>query len=173
MSTFLQGLRKQDLSFKELQDMVGPEFTRNTLWITWDELAKYSSVSSLMQKKAVVVLLEIERPYTNNVGHFILLLQYPDHIEHFDSYGLTMEEELAATQEKHLTRIFQDYRQPVINNTKRLQTLRQDINTCGRWVVGRLMLQEMKLDQFLKFIDYFKLNHDDLITAMTMLLQLK
>jgi hypothetical protein len=166
-------LEKQDFTFEQLKKMMGPTFAQQTLFLTWDELARHNSVDHLMIKPAVVILLQIESINAPKTGHFILLLDFHDHIEHFDSYGLTIEEELAITHEKHLTRIFQNYRQPVINNTKKLQTLRQDINTCGRWVVTRRMLSTMKLDKFLSFIASFHLNPDDLVTAMTYLLQLR
>lgn len=165
---------KENLSFKELQDMVGPTFSKSTRWMTWDQLAEIPSTRELFGNgKAVVVLLQIEGRHKRPVGHFILLLQFPGHIEHFDSYGLTIEQELSITHEKHLTRIFKDYRNPVVNNAKRLQTLAEDVNTCGRWIVARLMLQTLTLDAFLTLIHYFKINPDDLVTAMTFLLQLK
>ena len=169
----ISGLRAEDFTFKELQDMVGSEITKSTRWMTWDQLASLPSVRELFTLPCVVILLQIEGKYRKAAGHFILLIDFQDHIEHFDSYGYTMEQELSITKEKHLTRIFQSYRQPVINNTKKLQTLAEDVNTCGRWVVTRLMLKSLKLDAFLSLINYFKINHDDLVTAMTLLLQFK
>jgi hypothetical protein len=169
----IQSLEKEDLSFEDLKRMMGPKWDAETRFLNWDELANYKLMSELMTKPAVIILLHIEGPHAPSVGHFILLLDFNDHLEHFDSYGLTMEEELAITHEQHLTRIFKTYRKPVINNTKKLQTFRKDINTCGRWIVTRRMLSHLTLDKFLKFISNFHLNPDDLVTAMTTLLQFK
>lgn len=171
----LVSLRKEDLSFKELQDMVGREIASKTSWLLWDQLAQFPSERELFrQNKAAVVLLQIEGKNRNPVGHFILLLDKGNHLEHFDSYGLTMEEELSITHEQHLSRIFKEYRKPIVNNTKKLQTLKEDVNTCGRWVVARLMLQQLSLEEFLSFIKTnFHIHTDDLVVAMTMLLQIK
>lgn len=166
----LQNIEKNALSLEQLQKLVGSKIRNACRWLTWDELSKFDTAEDLMSLGAVVVLLQIETRHAPPVGHFILLLDHGDHIEHFDSYGLTMEQELNITQEHHLTRIFDRYRKRFINNTIKLQTLRQDMNTCGRWVVARLMLKELRLDDFLKMIKHFGKHTDDTVALMTMLL---
>lgn len=169
----IEKIKDNALSIDQLKRLVGPEQTANCRWIHYDELQKFPSIEELMKLGAVVILLQIETRDRPPVGHFILLLDHKTHYEHFDSYGLTMDEELKITQEHHLTNIFKQTRKPIVDNTKRLQALRQDINTCGRWVVARLLLKQIELDNFLKLIQYFKVNYDDLVSIMTMLLQFK
>lgn len=169
----IKKLKAEDLSFEQLKAMMGVKFNQDTLFMNWDELAKFQRVEDLMKKPALIILLHIETRDAPKAGHFILILDFKDHLEHFDSYGLTQEEELSITHEKHLTRIFSDYTKPIINNTKRLQTFRHDVNTCGRWIVARRMLAQFTLDNFLSIVKYFSVNSDDLVVALTLLLELK
>lgn len=166
-------IKTNALSFPQLKDLVGSDQAKNVKWLLYDELYKFDNLNQLMQLGAAVILLQIETPNKPKVGHFIVLLDHKTHYEHFDSYGLTMDQELKITQERHLTRLFKNTRKPIKDNLKRLQTLREDINTCGRWVVARLMLRNLELDPFLKLIEYFHVNYDDLVSIMTMLLQFK
>lgn len=169
----IEKIKDNALTFGQLQDLVGPQQTKNCRWITYDDLNKFERVDQLMDLGAVVILLQIETPRAPKVGHFIVLLDHGSHYEHFDSYGLSMDQELRITDEHHLTKMFKMTRKPIIDNTKRLQTLREDVNTCGRWVVARLLLRKLELDAFLKLIEYFRVNYDDLVSIMTMLLQFK
>jgi len=169
----IEKIRDNALSMDQLKRLVGPQQAANCRWIVYDELLKFPSLEELMKLGAVVILLQIESRDKPPVGHFILIIDHKSHYEHFDSYGLTMDEELKITQEHHLTNMFKQTRKPIVDNTKRLQALRQDINTCGRWVVARLLLKQLELAPFLKLIEYFKVNYDDLVSIMTMLLQFK
>lgn len=99
-------LKDNALSMNQLKALVGSVNADNAKWLVWNDLAKFQNYHDLMDKGAVVILLQIERPDAPKVGHFILLLDFGDHLEHFDSYGLTMEQELDITAEPHFTRIF-------------------------------------------------------------------
>lgn len=172
-NTIIQKIKDNALTFEQLQDLVGPQQAKKCRWIVYDDLNKFKRVDQLMDLGVVVILLQIETPKASRVGHFIVLLDHGSHYEHFDSYGLTMDEELKITQEHHLTALFKTSTKPIVDNHKRLQTLREDVNTCGRWVVARLLLRTLELDKFLKLIEYFHVNYDDLVSIMTMLLQFK
>lgn len=169
----IQQIKDNSLSFDQLKALTGPNQASKCKWILYDQLKQFKDINDLMSLGAVVILLQIETPKASKVGHFIVLLDHGSHYEHFDSYGLSMDQELKITQEHHLTNIFKSVRKPIVDNTKRLQTLREDVNTCGRWVVARLLLRHLELDKFLKLISYFKVNSDDLVSIMTMLLQFK
>src|SRR5688572_16883500 len=148
-NTVINQLKDNALSFSQLQSLVGPKQASACKWLVYDELQKYKTIEQVLDTGAAVILLQIEARNAPKVGHFIVLLDHGNHIEHFDSYGLTIDEEVAITQEHHLTNLFKMSRRPIKENTKKLQTLRQDVNTCGRWVVARLLLKQMELDQFL------------------------
>ena len=65
-----------------------------------------------------------------SVGHWISLIQYPGYIENFDSYGLTIDQELSITHEKRYLSILLRG-QEVKQGTVQLQEIRNDVNTCG------------------------------------------
>lgn len=169
----LDTLKKNALTIAQLQNLVGPKNTNHCRWLVYDDLQKFKSIEELMEPGAVVILLQIETKSAPLVGHFILLLDHKTHYEHFDSYGLLMDEELKLTNEHHLTNIFGKSRKKIVDNTTRLQMMREDVNTCGRWVVARLLLRDLELDEFLGVIKYFIRPSDDLVAAMTLLLQYK
>ena len=109
-----------------------------------------------------IILIE-EQP---NKGHWVCILRYGKTIEAFDSYSGTIDNELKFIPEvmkrmlgedkKHLGRLLKDVKdRQVIYSKKRLQKLEDGINTCGRWVILRiLMMKEFfyTLQEFLDFI---------------------
>lgn len=169
----LNNLRSDALSILQLKDLVGPSNSKNTRWMEYDQLQEFQNLQDLMSLGSVVILLEIEAPRAPKVGHFVILLDHGSHYEHFDSYGLNMDEELKITQEHHLTNIFKNSRKPIVENTVRYQTLREDINTCGRWVVTRFLLKHMELPDFQSAIKASHQDYDNVVALLTMLLPFK
>ena len=54
---------------------------------------------------------------------------------------------------------------PIVYNEKRLQKSAPHINTCGRWVLARLWLSDMVLEDFQKIFNHR--NSDELVTRFT------
>jgi hypothetical protein len=169
----IKSLKYNALTFDQLRDMVGPTESKQCRWILYDDLARFKSLEQVLELGACVILLQIETPRAPKVGHFIVLLDHGNHYEHFDSYGLSIDQELEFTKEHHLTKLFSMTHKRIVNNTMRLQTFREDTNTCGRWVVARFLLRKLELDQFIHLIKYFIREPDDLVAIMTMLLPFK
>lgn len=170
---YIDQLKDSTNTFQDLKKMLGPKNTEHIRFLLYDDLAAFKSLDELMELGAVIVLLEIESKRAPKVGHFILLLNQGNRIEHFDSYGLTMDEELAFTHERHLTNLFKGEKfKKIINNTKRLQMFREDINTCGRWCVARYLLRRFPLDMFIDIFNHLRpQTADEMVTVMTMLLK--
>ena len=132
--------------------------------IKYSELADVASIYELLPKDMSykIILIE-EQP---NKGHWVCILRYGKTIEAFDSYSGTIDNELKFIPEvmkrmlgedkKHLGRLLKDVKdRQVIYSKKRLQKLEDGINTCGRWVILRiLMMKEFfyTLQEFLDFI---------------------
>lgn len=174
MNNLIDTLKASPLSINDLQNLCGPQKASQCIWIVYDDLQKYKNIKTLMKLGACVILLEIEKRNAPKVGHFIVLLDHGSHYEHFDSYGLTMDEEIGLTNEHHLTNIFRNSSKPIMDNVKRLQLVREDINTCGRWVVARLLLRYIELDAFLNIFKHLKpQTPDEMVTVLTALLPLK
>lgn len=170
--SLIDRLKSEALSFPQLQFLAGKRQTQSCRWIVYDDLRNYKTIDQLMALGACVILLEIETLNKPRIGHFIIILKHKDHYEHFDSYGIGMDEELSLTKEHHLSNIFRNSKVKIVDNTKRLQRLREDINTCGRWVVARLLLRHVELDPFLALFEHLKpQSPDEMISWGTLLLQ--
>ena len=133
--------------------------------IKYSELANVNSIYGLLPKDMSYKIILIEEE--PNKGHWVCILRYGRTIEAFDSYGGTIDNELQYIPEvmkrmlgedkKHLGRLLRDVKdRQVIYSKKRLQKLQDGINTCGRWVILRiLMMKEFfyTLQEFLDFIE--------------------
>jgi len=166
-------LQSLPLNFDQLKNMVGKENSKRVNWMIYDELQKYHTLEDVLKTGAAVILLQIENRKAPSVGHFVVLLDHGNHVEHFDSYGLTIDQENAITHERHLTSLFKQTKKPIVENTKRLQRFREDVQTCGRWVVARLLLRQLELKEFIRILQSIATPNDEMVTLMTMLLPLK
>lgn len=99
------------------------------------------------------LLYETEPGY----GHWVGVLETPEGLLHFDSYGLKPDAELRWVPKRyrkafgsaspHLVRMLLEDGRPVNYSQHRLQG-RGKIATCGRWVVARCRNQGLTSDQF-------------------------
>ena len=98
-------------------------------------------------------------------------------VHHFDSYGLTPQEEdtysgQALVKEALLQKFYSvcmrsGYR--VAYNTTRYQHMDSGNNTCGRHVICRLRLRYLTDAQYAKLMSHDAMTPDDLVTLMTLL----
>lgn len=160
------------LGFDELKRMLGPDLPTTQL-IEYDSLASVQNAADLFQggTKAVIVLLKIEGPDAPEVGHWIAMLDHGDTYEHFDSYGLTMDEELSITHEKpYLSQLFTNGGKPLVETGIQLQKIREHTNTCGRWAVARVRLIDLDPHQFAEIIGASHATPDVTVSLMTLFL---
>lgn len=189
MANIVKRVAKEPLSFDDLKRMIrkGLDITPDKVaenrvngvkFIRYDELKSYSSLEDLFESRrgekgfdCIIILLQIEAPHAPRVGHWITLLDHSSYYEHFDSYGLDIDEELAITHEKpYLRNLFRDTSKRIDSNNERLQRFREDVNTCGRWAVARCLFVELTLDEYKKFIKSVHLTPDLAVTLLTMFL---
>jgi hypothetical protein len=92
-------------------------------------------------------------------GHWLCMFKRPNNeIHYYDSYGekpdaqrkwLTEEQlEALGEEEPCLTELLKASGYKVYYNTVQYQTDKQDINSCGRWCVARLICKDMDDRQF-------------------------
>ena len=117
---------------------------------------------------AVIVLLPSDH---SNVGHFVALLgKAKGYIEYFSSLGESAEKEQQRLDtDKTLLHILG---KRYIYNTKKLQQGKFSIQSCGMWVLARVLLPDLKLREFQQL---FNPNvtitcSDDLVSIMVLLL---
>ncbi len=122
--------------------------------MTYRELRKHETLPKL----PLVILYET-RP---RIGHWVIVLNTPEGIEHFDSYGLKPDGELSfvpirnrailGADQPHLVKLLLDTMKPINFSDWRLQG-KGKIATCGRWCVLRSRYRDLTSDEFGKLIE--------------------
>lgn len=170
---FIQQIEAVTLSLPDIRRMLG-SFAGTTKVMLYDNLKSFATFEALFRgrTKAVILLMEIQnKGGVAPVGHFIALLKQGNQIEHFDSYGLRVDQELGITHEApFLSVMARNSRMKMFEDTKRLQRFKDHVNTCGRWCVSRVRLQHMSYPEFVSFWSMFGNHPDELVSIGTMFL---
>lgn len=143
--------------------------------LTYPELSKYKNIDQLLKPYGCAIILYQTR---KNFGHWIALIkQGPNIIEHFDSYGIKPDNELKFVKSNMRRELGQDYPHltyllyhspyQLSYNQYKLQKMKKNISTCGRWSVARCILKDMPLDEFAKLFKVKGLTPDDVVSMLT------
>lgn len=142
---------------------------------TYDQLAGMKDYRQLFDARGRGILLyQTTSPME---GHWVCLLNKPDHIEFFDPYGnkpdnigeyMTepVREELGINK-KLLIPLLKKSGKPVIYNTHAFQKSRNDVATCGRHSIVRCLYNTKSLDEYKKIVDSSNLAPDDFVLGIT------
>ena len=150
----------------------------------YSDLQNMDTIDNLFASCNFAVIL-IETKF--NVGHWVCVMKYQDGtIEQFDSYGGKIDNELkyishgqrkllheiCGTNGFRLTELLNEYPGQVVFNHYRFQKLENNIKTCGRWCVMRLLffLNGYDIDDFtteFKFLrGLYRLKNDQLVCVL-------
>lgn len=154
----------QALDANDLRGMINVEVN----FIDYDDLKDMTLNQVLSKNGMAIILMHIHNSDGSKrpVGHWIALLEYEDHIEHFDSYGLKIDEELHITHEKpYLGELLKG--KNVKQDHVRIQEIRNDVNTCGRHCVVRCMTKSVAYEQYIQFLRSLSGVPDESVTLMT------
>ncbi len=141
--------------------------------LKYSDLADIKTIDELLpeEKDYRIILTESKR----NEGHWCCIMKYTDitngkkYIEWFDSYSGKPDSELKFIPEavkkmlgqdkNYLSRILKTVKQPyeILYNATKYQTLKDGINTCGRWCIMRLIMFHINYTLF-DFKDFVKSN---------------
>lgn len=154
-----------NISDDDLRRYFGENVDKNI--IKYNELSNYSKITDLLPEDKAFKIVLFENDV--NTGHWILLLRYGKTIEFFNSYGLKPNGDFAFVSKiknwflgqnpDYLKALLTDAEKQgfnVIYNKRRLQQMKKGINTCGRWIILRIILMKFlnqDLQGFLDFID--------------------
>jgi hypothetical protein len=151
--------------------------------LLYSDLAKYKSIQKLLPKKKDFRIILIEEKALS--GHWIAILRNNNVIEVFNSYGTKPSSELNLLSEHQkqslnenvkwlnvsLNKAMKQYH--IIYNNKRFQKLDDNVNTCGKHVLLRLLMflyYDLDLAQYIQFIDFLKrrlkLNADEIVSLL-------
>lgn len=154
-----------NISDDDLRRYFGDNVDKNI--IKYNELSNYSKITDILPEDKTFKIVLFENDV--NTGHWILLLRYGKTIEFFNSYGLKPNGDFAFVSKiknwflgqnpDYLKALLTDAEKQgfnVIYNKRRLQQMKKGINTCGRWIILRIILMKFlnqDLQGFLDFID--------------------
>ena len=161
------------LSDSDIRRILGHE----TKIIKYSELAQFTDLNELLPNPLDYCIILYEDDVDR--GHWVGLSKYDGKFEHFDSYGLKPDKELAwinmkkrrllQENEPYLSNLLKH--EHVVHNTVRYQELDSGVNTCGSHVVHRLFRlknQKMDLDAYHSFMQSLKEEYNmsfDMIVA--------
>ena len=113
-------------------------------------------------------------------GHWVLIVQTKEGIEHFDSYSILTDEELKFVPEEFakrsgqetpwLVQLLMNTGQPIHYNEYKFQSTNSSISTCGRWCALRCLFADQKISQFAAMVkrgcSKYSLNPDQLVCKL-------
>jgi hypothetical protein len=123
--------------------------------ITYDKVDDYEDIDDLLGKHGACVILYEQK---NNFGHWCCVFKNGDTVYFFDSYGVFPDDQLEEIDLKFRLKSGQAYRTlsalmalspyNIDYNDHQLQSNEENINTCGRWCVARILNKHLTSDEF-------------------------
>ena len=168
----LKELQKISLSNEEMMKLVN---NRANL-VQYPELSKYNNIDQLLQPYGACIILYLTR---KNYGHWTCVFKVDNNtIEHFDPYGLYIDEELNFNMDPYFRKVsgqdfphlsFLLYNSPynLSFNQYKFQQKIKDVSTCGRHTGMRLILRNLNLNDYKKLICSTKYTPDEVVTIIT------
>ena len=147
--------------------------------LTYPQLVQYYNngfkIFDLLGKSKTLVLLYLTKA---NSGHWTTVFERPNgDIECFDSLGYCPDDELnfvphefqheSNQNHTYLLAMLAKANRRIYYNKDALQHTHPDISTCGRWVICRIALRDMPIDEFVKMMRSSELAPDEIVTLAT------
>jgi hypothetical protein len=144
--------------------------------ITYRELREYKRIDDALGDYGAMILLYETKPL---YGHWTAVHKVDGKtIEFFDSYGIKPDGQIKEVHPRfrkelgydrpYLTELCMQDGYHIIYNDIKLQKLKDDMSTCGRWCGLRIACRQIPLDAFVKLFLNQKMQPDWYVTAMTM-----
>ena len=150
------------VSSNDLKNILGDDLKI----INFSDLRNYKTIYDLLPKKKDYCIIFYTDDMKNGVmiGHWTCLLRYKDYFEFFDSYGLSVSQELKfISPEKRKrygeeTDYLENLLEPVKHNYNHFdyQKWTSSHTTCGRWVIIRIFLFNKGIIKQNDFHNYLK-----------------
>lgn len=155
---------KYDLAYA-LSDQDIRRLNPRTKLILYEDVKKYKTIDQLLAPyDSVIILYEWQRTKDASIGHYITVNRVNNGIvEHFDSYAIKPDKELEQLKDapqafkrmtgqdnKYLLDLYLKSPHPISYNHYPLQSLSDEISTCGRFCVIRSLYRYMPLEDFAK-----------------------
>lgn len=163
----------------------GDELKKMIPWdiniILYPDIEKYDTIDDMLEpNNCCILLFETDRGENMSTGHWTCLLKTVDDennesVNFFDSYGFKPDDqkkkinkyfmEMINMRDNFLSELLYRAANEMDNvveyNEKQLQKMARNIHTCGRWISLRLLLKDISMNDFQKFMEYLKQNYNN------------
>lgn len=171
MSYNIKKMMKKSLSDVEIINFLD----NKTKILTYPELTKYETLDELLYPYDNVIILYLTG---KNYGHWTCLFKLNNNnVEFFDPYAMKPDEELKLIPLHfrkinnqlfpHLSHLLYNSKYTIHYNDYPLQEYVNDVNTCGRHCIVRLLFKNMSIDNYIKIMISQKINPDKIVTYLT------
>jgi hypothetical protein len=164
-------LKEYSLSDADIRKVLGSDIKI----LTYPMLGKMKSINEAFDSKGRCMLLFLTE--NESTGHWVCMINRPNEIEFFDSYGEAPEEQKDMLSRSRLEALDQDSPylmkllrasgKKVIYNTHPFQSEKAGVNTCGRWCIARLLYAPKSLRYFYNVIQKSGMNPDTFVSGLT------
>lgn len=174
---YINQLKKYSLSNTDIDYILNPDTKINTL----EQINEVFHIDEIFDKKGRCILFY--RTYHQLEGHWIALLKRSNIIEYFDSYGSSPMEtaktlNVSESEDKKLNggyhillRKIRDAGYDMVYNNIRFQDMNNNVATCGRHAVLRLIFYKLDIEQFQHLLKNMskdlKAKFDDIVVGLT------
>lgn len=142
---------------------------------SYPDLEKVNHIDELFDKMNRAILFVPQQ--NEQQGHWCCLIKRGKTIEFFDPYGEPPEAQKDTLDNAHLSKmrmnepfladLLTDNPYNVIYNKVQLQELTNDVNTCGRHCVSRLLYHRYPIQKYREIIDKTRLSPDEFVVKLT------
>lgn len=168
------------LSNDDINELLTGLGDQQTKIFTYPELANVKSIDELLDHKGRAIMLFLHTP---NSGHWISIIKKGNVLEVFDSYGIKPDyqhDKIGVPKEQQeelgqghplLHNLAKQNGYILKYNREKVQPLNNDVNTCGRHAVMRIVFSNMSLKDYKKMIkqiaNRMNMSYDDVIMIIT------
>lgn len=142
---------------------------------TYPDLEHISRIDKLFDRHGRAILFIPQQ--NEQQGHWTCLIKRGKTIEFFDPYGEPPEAQKDTLSEAHLEKmrmneplladLLTNNPYKIIYNKEQLQKLQNDVNTCGRHCVARLLYHKYPVQKYREIIHQSRMSPDDFVVKLT------
>ena len=151
--------------------------------IKYSDLSNFDNIDDVFNGNSFVIVLIESKPFS---GHWVTMLRYDNIVESFDSYGGSIDNELSfiskemknklGENEKSILNLLKNSSYKVVINKYKFQSEQNNVDTCGRYCVLRILMFACGNMQLKEFTNWFrksgkllKLSNDELVVKLIQL----
>lgn len=157
----------KDVKADAMSDKLIRKYLPNCKILKYNEFKKFKNLNQIIpnNKDYIIILYET----SPNSGHWCCLMNYDDNYEYFDSYGKEPSNPLSwnnpnvnimlGQDKPYLNYLIESSNKDTYYNDIDYQSTKNDINTCGRHCIFRILCMLKKnynLKQYYKFMKSLK-----------------